>query len=791
MSRRAAKTGAIFAVLSWLSLTVAWADDDAERVFKWVSPSVVTLQTFDEQGRPEGQGSGVVVGTDRIATNCHVVREANGIKVVSGEKEYDASWTLADPTRDLCIVSVTGLAARALPVKKLGELKVGEPVFAVGNPLGFRLSVSSGLVSMIAPMRGEQVIVFSAPLSPGSSGGGLFDGEGRLLGITSAILGSGQNLNLALPAEWIVELAERGVAPPPPVSPPGPEPNWSEEAQALQISGDWVRLEQYARDWHAGQPTSSSAAVYLGVALSMQGRPKEAEATFREALKLDERNEMAWLHLASLLYEQGSKKEAEKALRRAKEILPSHGAIHRLHSNWLLLENRLEQAKAEAREAIRLEPGVHNHWRQLGLVEDRLGHPEESAKAYRAALRLDPMSEELKQALAQALARGGKPEEAHKALDSNSGTGVAAGETWIALGNGELERKRYSSAESAFRKAAELAPELPGAWNGLGVVMAKTGRPAEAEKAYSRGLEIKSLAPGIRAELLTNRSSMRSSLGNTTGALEDVQRAVEIDPNYANGWRILAFLKQEGRDYREAITALRKVVALGAAGADDWVSLAQCLERTGDAQSAQEALQTAEKLDSKNIRVQQELAGFHGRKGDLQRALDYLERALEIDPSIAESWSGKGYALLKMGRLQEAVSVLETATSLDPQLANAWINLGEAQLRSKNLGKAIQALEKAVTLAPAATDARLFLAQAYLGSRQASKAREQAEALLQRYPDLPQALSVATLAYLAEGKADAASGSYQRLRAGNPAAARTLRAAAVSQGLPGARSLPE
>ena len=84
-------------------------------------------------------------------------------------------------------------------------LKVGDPVYAVGAPQGLELSLSDGIV---AQLRGEPspLIQTTAAISAGSSGGGLFDKEGLLVGLTTFYLEGGQSLNFAMPVEWICEV---------------------------------------------------------------------------------------------------------------------------------------------------------------------------------------------------------------------------------------------------------------------------------------------------------------------------------------------------------------------------------------------------------------------------------------------------------------------------------------------------------------------------------------------------------------------------------------------------------
>lgn len=784
-------SNAIGAALLSLATLPALAMDEGERVFKKVSPAVVTVLAFDEQGRQEGQGSGIITAPGRVVTNCHVVREARSLKVVSGASQHEAVWTLRAPELDLCLLDAKGVTAPPLPLRKLADIAIGEVVYAVGNPLGFGLSVSTGLVSRITPFQGEEVIVSSAPQSPGSSGGGLFDGEGRLLGITTGILGTGQNFNLVLPADSIAMLSTRGVAPPPAVVVPGPEPRWIEEAQALNLLDKWEQLERHAREWQAGQPSAALAAAYLGAALISQGRHQEAESPLREAVRLDERNEYAWRLLANALHALGDEEEAERSLARVRALHPHSDKLYSQKAEWLLAKGRSAEAAAEIHEAIRLNPGNSAHWRLLGRAEDQRGNAGEAAKAYRTALRLAPADTQLKQSLAQVLARQGRMEDARVALTQEGAVNGSEGETWLALGNGELQRSRHAAAEDAYRKAVEAAPGLAQAWAGLGIVLGRTHRPAEAIKAFDRAIEINPPHSAFVVETLLNRANLRHQLGSKGDALADLQRAIGIDPGSAGAYRLLGIMASESRDYSGAAAAFRKVVELGGAGADEWVSLGESLEKLGERGTALEALEQAERADAKNLRALQSLAGFHGRNGDVARALTYLDRALELDPSNPTTWSSKGYALLKLGRLEDAIDTLKTAVSLDPQLANGWINLGEAQLRSRNLGQAIQSLEKALALQPAAADARLYLAQSYLESRQPKKAKAHAEIIVDRYPGMDEALAVLTLSSLMTGDRKTALESYQQLQARDGAAAHALRAKAITQELADAWELPE
>ncbi len=182
----------------------------SEAVFRKASPSVVTVKVFNRaDNRLSMQGSGMVVAPQTVATNRHVVESGGEIRVVDRGQEYAASVTHADREYDLCALSVPGLQADPVEMASFLTLSVGQHVYAIGSPRGLELSISDGLVSAIRPYGAFPLIQTNAPISKGSSGGGLFDTDGRLVGITTASAIDGQNINFALVSDLISQLPAR------------------------------------------------------------------------------------------------------------------------------------------------------------------------------------------------------------------------------------------------------------------------------------------------------------------------------------------------------------------------------------------------------------------------------------------------------------------------------------------------------------------------------------------------------------------------------------------------------
>lgn len=230
----------------WLPLALAapaQALSPAE-VFAQVSPSVWRVQTLDADGLLLAQGSAVVVGPQLVVTNCHVLAKARKVQLrreASGSAALPARLVLWDPPRDLCQLQVPGLNAPAVARQPTASVAVGQPAYAIGHPRNLELTMSAGLVSSLRRNAQQQLVLVqtSAAVSGGSSGGGLFNEQGELIGLTTiaSVTGDAQNLNFAIPADWIADLPRRhaqalaraaaGASAPasPPAQTPPPPPN--------------------------------------------------------------------------------------------------------------------------------------------------------------------------------------------------------------------------------------------------------------------------------------------------------------------------------------------------------------------------------------------------------------------------------------------------------------------------------------------------------------------------------------------------------------------------------------
>jgi hypothetical protein len=182
-----------------------------EQIAARATPSVVLIKV------PGGLGSGFVVSADgRVVTNFHVISGARSATVTTADgREFSAVEVMgADPAHDVAVLRIGAHGINALPLGESAAARPGEHIVAIGHPLGLGDTVSDGLVSAVRQVsRDLSLLQISAPISPGSSGGPVFDDQGDVIGISTLFVAGGQNLNFAVPIDAVKPLLrlERGV----------------------------------------------------------------------------------------------------------------------------------------------------------------------------------------------------------------------------------------------------------------------------------------------------------------------------------------------------------------------------------------------------------------------------------------------------------------------------------------------------------------------------------------------------------------------------------------------------
>ncbi|MBP1776661.1 MAG: repeat-containing protein [candidate division NC10 bacterium] len=317
MARRAVHR-AICAAVFLAVLSVPAHALPPDQVFKAVKDAVVVVRSLDTQGRLISQGSGVLISPGRVATNCHVVRRGNSYQVGRGEERVAATLYAEDGEKDICLLDAADIRGEPTQLGLAAQLKVGDPVYAVGAPRGLELSLSDGIVSQL---RGgpPPLIQTTAAISPGSSGGGLFDGDGRLVGLTTLYVRGGQSLNFAMPVEWIAEIKPGRK----PVTGGRTQTVWLKHATLLENSKDWQGLLDWCRKWTNSEPENANAWFGLGVAYGKLTRYQDAIDAFRQAVRVNPTYARAWYNLGVAYGKTGNRTSALDSVQALRQLDPA------------------------------------------------------------------------------------------------------------------------------------------------------------------------------------------------------------------------------------------------------------------------------------------------------------------------------------------------------------------------------------------------------------------------------------------------------------------------------------
>lgn len=188
------------------------AAESIEQLTQRARKSVVVVTQSGRDGQHAGLGAGFIVSADGlIVTNAHVIGEARPIAVelADGRKFDVASVHASDRALDLAVLRIDAKDLPALPLGDSDGVKQGQNVLAIGNPLGLKHSVVTGVVSGMREIEGRPMIQLAMPIEPGNSGGPLLDGQGRVQGILTLKSALTANLGFAVTVNTLKPLLSK------------------------------------------------------------------------------------------------------------------------------------------------------------------------------------------------------------------------------------------------------------------------------------------------------------------------------------------------------------------------------------------------------------------------------------------------------------------------------------------------------------------------------------------------------------------------------------------------------
>ncbi|MBN9134148.1 MAG: serine protease [Nitrosospira multiformis] len=415
---------------SFLPLLPRASAKTPEQVFTEERGRIVSVDMLNARGELLAQGSGVALGADQIITTCDVAIRGESARVLWAGKVFKATPAPLQAHLNLCRLRAAGMHAPSLALGGAEKLRVGQPVNAIGLPharLGGRLKGSSreegrkgqdricpmcdeskptglqeehrrgpilseGTVAAMRPYAGSRYMRISAPLLPGFSGGGLFDEQGRLIGILSPQRVEGESLAFVLPSDWLGSLTEMEA----PGSmdqgstDPGHGLAWLNQTLALEKKSEWRRLLKLSRQEIRREPSNAAAWFNVGIASCNLKQYSQAVNAYREAIRHHAGYADAWHKLGAAYAHLKDYDNARQAYEDALRMDPDNGEA------WYGLGNTYHNLKKYAhtihayQHALQIDPENSRAWYKLGVTYDELKLHGEAVEAYRKTVELQP-----------------------------------------------------------------------------------------------------------------------------------------------------------------------------------------------------------------------------------------------------------------------------------------------------------------------------------------------------------------------------------------------------------------
>ena len=373
------------------SITTAADTQSAEEIAEKALAATVHLEVKDRNGKILGFGSGFFIGKNQIATSFHVVEGAakGTAKLVGKTRKYAIKkiYIKTDKENDLALIRVTPFAGEPLSLGDSDGVKIGQTVYVAGNPKGWEGTFSDGIISSIRGSSTRKLFQMTAPVSSGSSGGPVFNSKGEVIGVSFATFKGGQNLNFAVPSNYLKSLLGR-LAPAKPFT----QPNARSRRTAPGARRMVAPSKRFTRSMRA---KSAEKFFRLGRAKFNSGKHTDAITDFNSAIRLTHPNSSAYYY-SSACYYRGCAKYAlgqySAAILDFDKAIQIKSDYDVAYSNRGLAKFDLGQysaAFADYDAAIRHNPALAVAYYNRGRVKYALGQYSAAIADYNTAIHLN------------------------------------------------------------------------------------------------------------------------------------------------------------------------------------------------------------------------------------------------------------------------------------------------------------------------------------------------------------------------------------------------------------------
>ena len=313
-------------LLGMLLPATSFSTPSVEVLFN-TNPSVVKVHVANDKGN-HGVGSGVVVAKNYIVTNCHVIANSQGIHVTKYGISYSPDALIANWKSDLCILKFKFLELKPVKMTKTADVEYETDVFTKsygGNSA--RPGSSFGTVKAKFEFDGHQIIQSSASFMLGASGGGIFNYQGELLGITTFKTPGRSAFYYSMPVEIIEEMLTKGeevsitTAPERAFwdQPEENQPYFMRVVSALNKK-DWNKLKIISEDWVKSEPEADESNFHLGLANYHQENQDNAYKLFKKVVSQNKKHTLSYLYLYKIAKANNNQTEMVEYKKNVEQL---------------------------------------------------------------------------------------------------------------------------------------------------------------------------------------------------------------------------------------------------------------------------------------------------------------------------------------------------------------------------------------------------------------------------------------------------------------------------------------
>jgi Tfp pilus assembly protein PilF len=377
--------------LFFLTQTVSYSQEiTAQKLFEKNTGTVVVIKCYDPGGEFKSQGSGVIINDKGIlVTNFHVFAGSDKMEILHNDTSIGYSEILGiNIEKDVMIVKLINNNYPQISVGNSSDLKIGEKVYAIGSPLGMENSISEGITSGFRTI-GENkrnMIQITASISPGSSGGAVFNSQGELVGISTLKMRKGENMNFMIPINEVLSVADSGLYD-------------KRSIQALKLF--YKGMDEFENGSHKEAiknytkylelvPHESKAYNFRGRAYLGLKDFDNALKDFKKALEIEKDNKAALCNRGECYFLMEEYDDAIKDFSRVIAIDSTHNYAYFARG---LTYSKMEEYKKSLKDFnifLFHDPNDVTGLINRGIVHFRLENYEKAIKDWKKVISLDP-----------------------------------------------------------------------------------------------------------------------------------------------------------------------------------------------------------------------------------------------------------------------------------------------------------------------------------------------------------------------------------------------------------------